>query len=283
MKYLIVNADDFGLNSGITRAILDAHRLGIVTSATIMANMPGFEEAIRLVRNEPELGVGLHFNLTQGRPLSDPASIPGLVDREGMFLGSSTALAGRMVAGRLREEEIVAELRAQIERVLDTGLALTHLDSHKHAHVLPMVFRAVCRTAAAYGLRALRLPHERGARMGVLSGKLVKQRLVAAGLAGLSRLNRPVLRSFGLAAPDRFLGLTQTGFWNRDWLIDLFQQLPHGISELMCHPGYLDEDWGVAKTRLRESRLAEFHLLTDPEVIATIERGGIRLISYRHF
>lgn len=283
MRYLIVNADDFGLNAGVNRAILEGHDQGIVTSATIMANLPGFDEAARLAKDYPRLGVGLHFNLTQGRPLADPALVTGLVDGEGRFLGSSTALARRWVAGRLREQEIATELRAQIERALDSGLALTHIDSHKHAHVLPPVFRVVCRIIPSYGINALRMPIEKGPRTDALTIKQTKQRLVAAGLAGLSRLNRPVMRAARLAAPDNLLGLTQTGFWSREWLIETLCRLPHGVSELMCHPGYFGEDWGDIQTRLKESRLAELQLLTDPEIMQTIDRCAISLISYRHF
>src|SRR2546426_614089 len=124
MKQLIVNADDFGLTSGVNRAIIEGHCHGIITSATLMANMPGCDEAVQLARAHRSRGVGLHFNITQGRPIAPAAQIRSLTDGGGEFLTSSTALLWRSLAGRLQTEEVITELRAQIEKTLATGLRL---------------------------------------------------------------------------------------------------------------------------------------------------------------
>src|SRR5437868_6370726 len=136
MKYLIVNADDFGLTSGVNRAVVEAHTRGILTSTTLMANMLAFDDAMRLAKANPGLGVGLHFNITQGKPVADASRVRGLLDEGGEFLGTSTALLRRALAGKLHVQEVEIELRAQIEKVLGAGLSLTHVDSHKHAHAL---------------------------------------------------------------------------------------------------------------------------------------------------
>lgn len=276
MRFLIVNADDFGLSSGVNRAVIDGHTRGLITSATIMVNMPAFVQAARLAKAHPSLGVGLHFNITQRRPVADPALVRSLTDQAGEFLGTSTALAGRALLGRLNAEEVAIELRAQIEKALDAGLTLTHLDSHKHAHVLPQVFRAITETIKDYGIGAVRLPRE---KIDLRSRGLLSQSLTAFVLSRLSRLHEGRMRAHGIKTAGAFFGIRQTGFWTAAWLKDLIGRLPEGTSELMCHPGYRDQTLPV-KTRLVGSRLTEIELLTSPEIISFVRGLGIKLINY---
>ncbi len=281
MKKLIVNADDFGLTAGVNRAIIEAHTRGVVTSATLMANMPAFDDAVQLAKEHPSLGVGLHFNITQGRPVADPSSVSSLLDQRGEFLESSAAIARRLIAGRLRIEEVVIELRAQIEKALSAGIKLAHVDSHKHTHALPHVCRAIARTISDYGVNAMRLPRERwrfDAR--AVSLKLLGQSAGAFALSQLCRAGESALRQTNVKTTEAFFGVTQTGFWNKRWLIDLIERLPDGASELMCHPGYDDSELGGVKTRLRQSRESELRLLTDPDVAAKLEEMNVKLISF---
>lgn len=280
MKLLIVNGDDFGLTQGVNRAIIDAHTQGILTSATLMANMHAFDDAVRLAKENSSLGVGLHFNITQGKPVAESSRVPSLLNREGEFLGTSTALFRRALIGRLRIKEVEIELQAQIEKVQNAGLQLTHIDSHKHAHILPTVFEAISQIAPDYGIHAIRLPRE-GWRTGeVKTLKLLKQGIVALGLSQLSRMNAATLRRANLNSTDAFFGIRQTGFWSKAWLLKLIENLPEGVSELMCHPGYEDGELGQIKTRLRESRLQELSLLTDREVIEALHGGRIQAINF---
>lgn len=281
MKKLIVNADDFGLTAGVNRAIIEAHTRGMVTSATLMANMPAFAAAAALAREHPSLGVGLHFNITQGRPVADPSRVSSLLDERGEFPESGAAFARRLIAGRLRIEEVVIELRAQIEKALDAGLRLTHVDSHKHTHAIPQVYEAIITVIREYGVNAARLPREewrfdRAAK----SFKLIAQSVGAFGAAQLCRISEARLKRLDVRTPDFFFGVTRTGFWTKDWLIGLIERLPAGSSELMCHPGYNDDDLRGAKTRLRASRENELRLLTDPDVIAKLEERGVMLINF---
>lgn len=277
MKFLIVNADDFGLTGGINRAVIEAHTRGILTSATLMANMPAFEDAVRLAKAHPSLSVGLHFNITQGRPVAEASRVRSLLNASGEFLGTSTALLIRALAGKLRVSEIEIELRAQIEKVLNAGLQLTHVDSHKHAHALPPVAAAIARVIGDYGISAVRLPREHW-RFDASANW--KQSLGALGLAQLCRFSARQLRRSGVKTADAFFGVTQTGFWTKRWLLDLIAQLPAGVSELMSHPGYEDAELGQTITRLRASRATELALLTDAEVIAAVREHGVQLISY---
>jgi len=281
MKYLIVNADDFGLTSGVNRAVIEAHAHGILTSTTIMANMRAFDEAVQLAKEHPSLGVGLHFNITQGKPVARASDVQSLLDPHGEFLGTSTALLRRTLTGRLKLSEIELELRAQIERALNSGLKLTHIDSHKHSHALPPVCDAITRVIGDYGIQAVRLPRERW-RMPSLgyNSKLIAQSAGAFGLAQLCRVGESSLRKAGVKTADSFFGIAQTGFWTKQWLLELIESLPEGASELMSHPGYEDVDLALAKTRLRASRANELSLLTSADVIAAVRKNKIQLASY---
>src|SRR5215468_8820196 len=280
-RRLIVNADDFGMTAGVNRAIIEGHTRGAITSSTLMANMPAFDTAVRLARDHPSLGVGLHFNITQGRPVADSSRVSGLIDDRGEFWGTSTALLGRALTGRLSAEEVVIELRAQIEKALNAGVRLTHVDSHKHTHALPHICEAIIATIKDYGINAVRLPSEtwrfdRDAR----SFKLILQSAGAFGISQLCRISGAKLKKSGVKTPDFFIGVSRTGFWTKEWLIELIERLPAGASELMCHPGYNDAELGGVKTRLRASRANELRLLTDPDVVAKLKENDVELINF---
>jgi chitin disaccharide deacetylase len=280
-KRLIVNADDFGLTSGVNRAIIEGHMRGAITSATLMANMPGFDAAVRLAKDHPSLGVGLHINITQGRPVASASRVGSMIDDRGEFWGTSGAILKRLLAGRFKVEEVVIELRAQIEKALNAGLRLTHVDSHKHTHALPQICDAIVSTIKEYGINAIRAPRERWRfDRAADSFKLVKQSAGAFGISQLCRVSDARLKKSGVKTPDFFFGVARTGFWTKPWLIDLIERLPAGASELMCHPGYEDSELDVVKTRLRASRTNELRLLTDPDVVAKLKENGVKLINF---
>jgi predicted glycoside hydrolase/deacetylase ChbG (UPF0249 family) len=172
-------------------------------------------------------------------------------------------------------------LRAQIERALQAGLRLTHVDSHKHSHALPQICGAILSTVGDYGIAAMRSPREhwrfdREAK----SFKLITQSAGAFGISRLCGISDARLRGAGLKTPDYFFGVARTGFWTKRWLIELIERLPAGSSELMCHPGHADADLAGVGTRLRESRADELRLLTDPEVIAALKARDVELINF---
>jgi chitin disaccharide deacetylase len=280
-KRLIVNADDFGLTSGVNRAIIEGHTRGAVTSATLMANMSAFDSAVRLAKEHPSLGVGLHINITQGRPVAEALRVGSLLNDRGEFWGTSGAVFKRLLAGRLKIEEVVVELRAQIEKALNAGLRLTHVDSHKHTHALPQICEAIISTVKDYGINAVRAPRERWRfDRGAESFEVIKQSAGAFGISQLCRVSDAKLKRSDMKKPDFFFGVARTGFWTKPWLIDLIERLPAGASELMCHPGYEDAELDVVKTRLRASRTNELRLLTDPDVVAKLKENGVELINF---
>jgi hopanoid biosynthesis associated protein HpnK len=280
-KRLIVNADDFGLTSGVNRAIIEGHTSGAITSATLMANMPAFDAAVRLAKDHPSLGVGLHINITQGRPVAGASQVGSLLNDRGEFWGTSGAILKRMLAGRFKIEEVITELRAQIEKALNAGLRLTHVDSHKHTHALPQICDAIISTIKEYGINAIRAPRERWRfDRDADSFELVTQSAGAFGISQLCRISAAKLKKSGVRTPDFFFGVARTGFWTKSWLIDLIERLPEGASELMCHPGYEDAELDGIKTRLRASRTNELRLLTDTDVVAQLKENGVNLINY---
>jgi hopanoid biosynthesis associated protein HpnK len=296
MRRLIVNADDFGFTAGVNRGIVEAHSRGVVTSSTLMANGPAFSDAIHLAGTMPQLSVGCHVVLIDGRPLLDPKTIPSLVNRDAnekidrdsgaaRFRDGISGFALRALAGRLDSHEIEAEATAQIRKLQAAGIAVSHLDTHKHTHLFPRVLRPLLQAGAACGVRALRNPF--GPRRPLRSGQLLARPGLWTRYAemrvlqGFAASFRAAAQKAGFATPDGTLGVEVTGVLDETLFRAIATSIPEGTWEFVCHPGYNDADLGAAKTRLRESRETELRALTLPEARATLSQAGIDLISYR--
>jgi len=151
LKNLIVNADDLGWTEGINRGIADAHRRGLVTSTSLLANGRAFESGLAVSRNHPELGVGVHLNLSDGPPTAPAASVPGLLNKAGNLEGGPESLLLRIAARSLPLDEVEREWDAQIAKIKSAGISPTHLDGHKHVHMLPGLFQVALRLARSTG------------------------------------------------------------------------------------------------------------------------------------
>ena len=288
MKQLIVNADDFGMAPGVNRAILEAHRTGIVTSTSLLANGAAFDQAAAAARATPMLGVGVHLNLTQGRPLSDPRTLGPLLNSAGEFLGNAEKLYFRMVLGRVPMEAAEREIRAQIEHLQDAGIQPTHIDGHQHVHMWPPLFALTANLAAEYGVAGVRASRERRASFPALfhrnarfRSKIISQAGVGLGLAFLAVASRASLEAAGVSAPDYFYGVSATGYLDRAAVEEVLRDVPDGISELMCHPGYVDAQLEQVETRLLRQREMEFDAVRDPAMRDLAAQLGIELVTYR--
>ena len=281
MRRIIINADDFGLTSGVNRAIVEAHIRGVVTSSTLMANGAQFDDAVRLASEIPGLSVGCHVMLVDGSPVLKRSEVASLLPRGAQrFRDGLTGFACRAVAGRLDEAQIEEEITAQIRKLQSTGIMVSHLDSHKHTHMFPVVFRAMIRAARRCGIWALRNPFEPLLFFSVRSWK----RQFQLGILRSYRARfRHELESAGLTTPDGCIGIAATGGLNFETFRALMENLPEGTWEFVCHPGYNDPELDGLKTRLRASREIELALLTSPEVKELLRREQIDLISYRDF
>jgi hopanoid biosynthesis associated protein HpnK len=273
---LIVNADDFGLTSGVNRAIVELHAAGLVTSTSLMARAGATDEAIELARAAPSLGVGCHVVLVDGEPVLPPEKVPSLVDaRTGRFPNSLTAFLLRLFTGRIRAEEIAAEAAAQIAHLQQRGVRLTHIDTHKHAHIFSAVLRPVLRAARAAGIRAVRHPFEPEWAVRAAIGAPLARVVQIAALRPFAPRSRQIIAQEGFTATDGTIAVGGTGTLDAATLRSLLGQLPAGTWELVTHPGYNDADLARVRTRLRASRDVERQALT-----AIREVPGIELISF---
>lgn len=255
MKKLIVNADDFGFTADVNQGIVEAHRHGILTATTLMANGPAFSDAVRLAKENPTLDIGCHLVLVGDPPF--PPTIAKLIPS--------------IMVGRIR---IYDELAAQVRRIQDAGIEPTHLDTHKHTHLLPQVLDAVTRIAEEFRIPWVRRPFDFPAQPGGVGWKNRLMRLRSGAFA----------RAFqrrGCRSTDWFAGFRITGNYDAATLADLIRALPDGLTEFMCHPGVLGSDLRSARTRLKESREAELLALTSLEVRTALAKARVELTSYR--
>jgi predicted glycoside hydrolase/deacetylase ChbG (UPF0249 family) len=321
VRKLIVNADDFGLTPGVNRAIAEAHRDGVVSSATLMANGPAFDDAVAAVRSTADgsnLSVGCHVVLVDGTPVSPPEAVDTLLAirsaEPGKFYSSLSAFAARAMLGGFDRDQLVLEVTAQIKKIQATGLHVTHLDTHKHAHIFPEILVALLRAARICGVPAIRNPFVPVKAMPV---KLFKGKPDLWKRYGQVRMLHTFSGQFvqrtkraGVLTPDGVVGVIETGSvegekvgskkfgvkkvqGKNDNKCDLssygsvlrqtLASLPDGTWELVCHPGYNDADLGTSKTRLLASREQELGLLTSAEFQHFLEEQKIDVIGYREF
>jgi hopanoid biosynthesis associated protein HpnK len=273
---LIVNADDFGLTSGVNRAIVELHQAGVLTSTTLMAKAAATAEAIALAQANPSLGVGCHIVLVDGQPVLPPHQVPTLIDAPtGFFPSKLTTFLRRLFTGRIRSAEIEAEAAAQIALLRGRGLHLTHIDTHKHTHMFPQVLRPVLRATSAAGIHAVRNPFEpEWAVRASPRATLVRSAEVFA-LRRFGPYFRHILVEEGFRTTDGTIAVAATGVVNTDTVRALLQQLPEGVWELVTHPGYNDADLDKVRTRLRASREIERDALH-----AISEFPAVDLISF---
>jgi predicted glycoside hydrolase/deacetylase ChbG (UPF0249 family) len=240
----------------VNAGIIQAHREGVLTSTTLMANGDGFDDAVRLARETPTLDIGCHLVLVQGKSLVTGQSFPETP-------GGVLAVLAR------RDLDLDAELRAQIEKIVAAGISPSHLDSHKHTHIVPSVFRTVVRLAQEFQIPFVRLPLDRTAPYA----------RVPCGLA--DRLYRRMGERRGVRMTDHFIGFRLTGRLDEQSFGAALARLEKGSTEFMCHPGYLGAELGSARTRLKESRVRELEALTSPRIRKAINDADIRLATFR--
>ena len=300
MRRLIVNADDFGLTSGVNRGIIEAHTRGIVTSSTLMACGAKFQEAVDMASRVPQLSVGCHVLLVDASPVLDVQQVSSLAfvsnsspnsgrnsgpgfdnnSRTPKFRDSLVSFACLAVARRLDEDEIEAEITAQIRKLQAAGIQVSHLDSHKHTHMFPVVFRPMLRAAKKCGIRAVRNPFE---PLFLAGTRNWKRRIQLGVLRSFQESFREALGGAGLMTPNGCVGIIATGGLTLQTFRQLIENLPDGTWEFVTHPGYNDAELNNVKTRLRHSRENELEILTSTAVKELLKREQIELISYREF
>ena len=268
-RRLVVNADDFGLSHSVNEAVIRAHCEGILTTASLMVNERGFEEAVKLAKENPRLGVGLHLTLLMGHSALPPEKIPGLVNPRGEFSGNPVATGFRYFFQRDLREPLRAEIHAQFEKFHATGLPLDHVNGHLHLHLHPVVFAILMEDAEKLGIRRMRFTRDCLARSRRMAhGRWFYRVSHAAIHQWLSRRAREPLRQRGIKHAQITFGLLQDSRVDEDYILRLLPELPPGDSELYSHPS-LDEF------------KHEFDALVSPRVKEQITKLGIELIRYQ--
>ncbi len=284
MRRLIVNADDFGFTAGVNRAIVEAHVRGVVTSSTLMATGAAFEDAVQLAKNAPNLSVGCHVVLIDGEPILDCEQIPTLTASQ-RFRDGLRMFALRALTHRIDKDEVAAETTAQIRKLQAAGVSVSHVDTHKHAHLFPQILRPLLRAASDCGVGAIRNPF--GPRLPLRSSQLLARPNLWTRFAEVRVLHRfagkfrEAVDREGFAAPDGTLGIEVTGTLDETLFHAIARSIPDGTWEFVCHPGYNDSELQATKTRLRESRGTELRVLTLPAAREVLLHQGVELISYR--
>jgi hopanoid biosynthesis associated protein HpnK len=275
-KRIIINADDFGISSGVNKAVAQAHTNGVLTSATIMANMPAAEEAVKIAKQMPGLGVGVHLNLFEGRPLSKDSDIVCLLDDNGGFALTPAKLSLLSIArGKIRKA-IRAELAAQIQWVIDNGLKPTHLDSHKHIHSFPPIFPIVCDLARRFEITAIRFTLE-PKQLLTMPWPLPSEggRKRAKALRAMAKINR--LQNSDFLKTDCLLGVAHTGKIDVNFFKAVALYNSAATAEVMTHPG-LDD--GLKQSQRRMQRKGEFEALCSERTKQYFKDAGIKLVHY---
>ena len=276
-RRLVVNADDFGISRGVNRGIVEAHRSGLVTSASLMANLPSAEDALTRAAICPDLGLGLHLTLTAGRPLCPPEMVPTLVDPDGQFLVLGTLLA-RLSLGRVHPDDIRRELTAQVEWALRRGVRPDHADSHHHVHVHPRVAPIVIALAREHRIGWVRCPAEAGPSPSMLAlPARDAARTVAISTFGV--VTRVLVRRAGLRTTRHFRGIGLGMGFDEARLLAAIERLPAGLTELMTHPGHPDEEL-ARLTVFSEGRDRELAALTSTAVREVVRGRRMRLTSF---
>jgi len=286
MRRLVVNADDLGLTTAVNDGIFDAHVHGILTSASLFANAPATADAIRRARSHPSLGIGAHLTLVDGTPTLPPTRIPTLVRGDQRFPPSWKPFIAACLRGRVSLVEVERELTAQIESLLQAGVRLTHLDTHKHVHMYPPLFSVVARLASRFEVPVVRLPYEPWSNRTIESNAdaTAAMTIRSQGLLNLAtwpwaRRNLHVAASLGLRTP-KLVGRIHTGVLDHSSMHALLRASGRDVTELMVHPGYLDADLRRTGTRLLESREQEVELLCSLETRAVVEQKRIHLVRH---
>lgn len=266
-RSLVVTADDFGLSREVNEAVEIAHRTGILTAASLMVAEPALDDAVERARALPNLSVGLHLTLVEGRAVSRPASIPDLIGNDGK-LRTDLARYGAEIFFRPKvKRQVETEIRAQFEAFARTGLPLDHVNAHKHYHLHPTVAGLLLRIGPDYGMRSLRVPVEPVEIIRLVEplGVATEARVVGP----YARMLRARARRAGLAVADQVFGLAWSGAMTRARVAGLLRELPPGRTEIYFHPAVVGTFDGAAPDYRYEDELAT---LTAPTVLAAARR-----------
>lgn len=272
MKKLIINADDFGFTANVNQGIINSHINGILTSTSLMASGYAFDEAVRLAKQHPQLSIGAHLTLVDVKPVLPPGQIPTLVNNEGNFVADYRQFFRNFLLRKIKLNDIRNELNAQLAKLMEAGIAISHINSHQHMHIFPGILDVVIDLAIKYKIRWLRHCYDSSAGIRGMGER---------GLAFLAKKGKMKIANAGLRSSDYFWGTANTGKMKKADLIHMLKNLPEGITEIMTHPGEHDDtlaarygqSWGCGWKDEQDALIAN-------ELKAIIAEEDIHLTNY---
>jgi chitin disaccharide deacetylase len=281
MKQLIITSDDFGLSGGVNRAVEQAWSNGILTCASIMPGAGAFDEAVGIARANPGLQVGLHLTLVHGSSVLPPEQIPGLVDDAGRFSDNAAAAGMRYYFDRNLHNQLRAEITAQIERVLESGIRITHIDGHLNIHQHPTVFAILAELMPTYGISSFRLSRERLLHNLTFNCERILGKSVERVIFGvLSSHCLPRLQRLGIRHAAEVKGVLNSGRMTVAYLLNILDGLNDGLTEIYFHPGILP-DAEISRRMPDYRHEEELAALVSPAVKTKLAALGIDVVNYR--
>lgn len=238
IKRIIINADDFGLTEGINKGIAYGFRYGIITRASLMPCATAFDHAVSLVRQNPGLGIGVHLTLVGEKPVSSPDKIKSLIGSDGVFYKDHQAFLLKYFSKKIKLDEIYNEFEVQIKKILDTGIEVSHMDSHQHLHMLPGIFELSVGLAKKFEIKNIRITRQDYSSI----GSFREFALVAMNSLSLTKHKNKLFAS-NICFTNNFWGFKKGGLIKEKDLLDFFDRIKPGITEVMCHPGYSDQEY----------------------------------------
>lgn len=269
LKQLIINADDFNSDPEKNRGILEASEKGIVTTTSVISNLPLDTETVTALKNSFNC-VGIHLNITKGTPLSTNSNT--LKDKYGQFFDKQTAWK-KALSKLYDHNELLKEFSAQIEMLLDHGIVPDHIDSNNHLHIFPVFADITAQIANKYKIKFIRVPKETFYLSDINFSKTFIKKYFIYSLALMAK---KFFVKAGLIFPDHFSGIAVPSLLCKESMLKFIKQLPQGTTELMCHPGYKSATNSFSNL----DREKELLILTDKDIMSEIKKNNIELISF---
>lgn len=281
MKQLIITSDDFGLSSGVNRAVEQAWKNGLLTCASIMPGAAAFDEAVKIARRNPALQVGLHLTLLQGRAVLPSAEIPELVDVKGNFSNNPLRTGFRYFMDRGLYCQLKREIEAQIKKVQDAGIQLTHIDGHLNIHMHPTVLRILAELMPRYGITTFRLARERlGHNLRFDRQRKIGKAIESQIFGFLTDHAGPVLDRLGIQYAAEVKGVLNSGRMTEAYLLNIIEGLQEGLTEIYFHPGILP-DAEISRQMPDYRHQEELAAITSQAVKGRLHELQIQLQNYR--
>lgn len=283
-RKLIVNADGFGFTNGINKGIIESIEKGIVSSISCNVNFPYIQEILYIVKNHPNVSIGLHLNINVGKPVCKSDEVPTLVNEYGEFWGNM--LNNKLLLGHISLFELQKELEAQILKLQNFGINISHLDGHQHKHLLPGYFGVALKLGKKYNINRLRchrkyliFRNDKNRKLKIILYYLSNPRQIITHIYARILMNKAEQQGFVM--PDRLIApayFKNTNFPLCTW-INILKSMPSGINEIYCHPGYPDNELRN-NAKYTDGRLSELAVLTSPELFKHIKKESVQVISF---